>query len=103
MSWGNVTGNSGANVLRPHSWFGLESPLSPTDNLFKMTKKKKKAGVEPEGPVTLPDMTDAAVRQRQRQELKRLQNNRGRSKTLLSGRSGDQSPTPTRATIAGRG
>lgn len=107
MAWdfggSGPTGNMGANLLRPHSWFGLESPISPSDNLFKMAGKKKDDPAAPKKVVPLPDPTDAAVRRRQQQELARLRNNRGRSRTLLSGRSGDQSPTPTRSTIAGRG
>lgn len=105
MSWKNASGNYGANLLRPHSWFGLKSPLSPTDNAFRMLEKsnnKDDSSTLPKN-TPLPDMTDASVRKRQALELSKLLKNRGRSKTLLSGRAGDQSPTPTRSTTMSRG
>lgn len=46
--------------------------------------------------VPLPDPTNDAVRKRQADELKSLLSRRGASRTLLSGRAGDQSATATR-------
>jgi hypothetical protein len=103
-SFGQADSNP-INILRPHRLLGIRSKLSPSDRLDKKYwAGRKPAPVEtPEGTVPLPDLTDAAVRRRQAEELKKLLKNRGRSRTLLSGRSGDQSPTPTRATTIGRG
>jgi hypothetical protein len=53
-------------------------------------------------PVPLPDYTDAAVRQRQAEALKKLVGRRGRSYTLMSGRTGDASPTPLKRAILKR-
>lgn len=51
----------------------------------------------------LPDMQDASIRKQQADALQSLLRRRGRSRTLLSGRTGDQSPTAARRQTLGRG
>lgn len=79
---------------------------APSQMKFGPSKKdmaaQQAAMAEASKVTPLPDMNDAAIRKRQADELKSLMKRRGRSKTLLSGRMGDQSETPARRTIAGR-
>lgn len=79
---------------------------TPTQLKFGPSKKDQlaaqQAAAEANKVVPLPDPTDAAVRRRQMEELKAVMKRRGRSSTLLSGRTGDQSPTPMRKPMLAR-
>lgn len=77
----------------------MNPPGTPESRAIK-TQQAVQAAMPPATP--MPDMNDAAVRQRQRDELKNLLSRRGRAKTFLSGRAGDNSPTRQRKPLLTR-
>lgn len=67
-----------------------------------MSFGKKPKQPAPPDPVPLPDPENDAVRKRAADAMKSLLTRRGRARTLLSGRTGDQSSGPARGTIISR-
>ena len=66
------------------------------------TPASRKAASRPQPVTPLPDMADAAVRQRKADMLKSILSRRGRSSTMLSGRLGDHTQTPINRPILSR-
>lgn len=83
----------------PNTYQGSSWKFGPSK---KDLRDQREAMAEATRATALPDMTDAAVRKRQADELKSLLKRRGRSSTLLSGRVGDTTATPANRPMLGR-
>ncbi len=105
MSFKKGSGKLLDAVFRPHRFFGAPSLIDPM--LHPNDKyNQPKVAKAPDAPAAteLPfDDTDARARQRQADLLEQIRSRRGRSSTIMSGRTGDTSAAPVKRRQLGYG